>query len=75
MKSYGEYLKKQNGVVVRVFEHKLQTYYAVVLTQEAFVNEVQQVNKGRHWVCEKLKSLGLGLKHVVCACSSLDTKT
>lgn len=73
-KSYGEYLKKQKGVVVRVFEYNLQTYYAVVLTKEVYVQEVQEVNKGRHWVCEKLKSLGLGLKHVVCPCSSLDTR-
>jgi hypothetical protein len=72
-KSYGEYLKKQNGVVVRVFEHNLQTYYAVALIKQVFVQEVQEVNKGRHWVCEKLKSLGLGLKHVVCPCSSLRT--
>ena len=70
-KFYGEYLQKQNGVVVRVFEHDLPAYYAVVLTKEVFV---QEVNKGRHWVCEKLTGLGLGLNHVVCSCSSLDTR-
>ena len=74
MKSYGEYLKEENGVVVSVFEHNSQTYYAVVLTKEEFVQEVQEVNKGRHWVREKLKSLGLGHKHVVCPCSSLETR-
>lgn len=74
MKAYGEYLKEEKGVVVRVFEHNSQTYYVVVLTKEKFVEEVKEVNKGRHWVRENLKSLGLGLKHVVCPCSSLETR-
>lgn len=74
MQTYGKYLKEENGVVVRVFEHNSQTYYAVVLTKEKFAQEVQEVNKGRHWVRENLNSLGLGLKHVVCPCSSLETR-
>ena len=74
IKFYGQHLKEQKGVVVRVFEHKLHRYYAVVLTNQVFEQEVQEVNRGRAWVCEKLKSLGLGLKHVVCPCSSLDTE-
>jgi ribosomal protein L35AE/L33A len=74
MKNYGKYLKQQKGVVVSVFEHNSQTYYAIVLTNQVYVKEVQKVNKGRDWVCEKLTSLGLELKHVVCPCSSLETR-
>jgi hypothetical protein len=72
-KAYGEDLKKQKGVIVRVFEHNLKTYYVVVLTQESSEKKVQEVNKGNDWVCENLCSLGLGLNHVVCPFSSLDT--
>lgn len=73
-KFYGEHLKEEQGVVVRIVVHNFLTYYVVVLTKQGREEEVKEVNKGRKWVREKLESLGLGLMHVVCASSSLQRR-